>query len=200
MMFLLRRLLIPLVVLVGLFVVADRVALHFAERDVAKRLQADAHTSTTPGVSIHGFPFLTQLIAGKFGSVDIDMHGVDAGAVRISRLTVHVHDAHVSISDVIRQTSSQIHVQRATSQLLLTYDDIGRVLPAQIRDRVPNLARAVVRSASVTAADTISLATQFGDIPVRLPGLPFGIHLTGAKATDAGIVVDGEAKGLVVPS
>jgi len=35
MMFLLRRLLIPLVVLVGLFVVADRVALHFAERDVA---------------------------------------------------------------------------------------------------------------------------------------------------------------------
>jgi hypothetical protein len=52
----------------------------------------------------------------------------------------------------------------------------------------------------VTAADTISLGTQFGDIPVRLPGLPFGIHLIGAKATDAGIVVDGEATGLVVPS
>lgn len=198
-MVLLRRLLIPLAVLVVILVGLDRLSLYFAERDVAKRLQADAHTSTRPDVAIHGFPFLTQLIEGTFGSVGIDMHGLDAGSVRISRLTVQVHDAHVSIGDVIGQSSAKIHVKRATAQLLLTYDDIAQVLPAQIRSRA-HLARAVVRGVSIAAADTISIATPFGDFPIRLGGLPFGIRLTGAKATDAGLVVDGEARGLVVSS
>jgi hypothetical protein len=186
-MLLLRRLLIPLVVLAGLLVVADRVALHYAERDVAKRLQADAHTSTTPGVSIHGFPFLTQLIGGKFGSVDIDMHGIDTGTVRISRLTVHLHDAHVSLGDVLGQTSSQVRVDRATAQLFLTYQS----LPA-------HLDHSLIRGVSVSGDDTLVIRTPAGSVPLRLAGLPFGIRLTGAKATNAGIVVDGEANGLTV--
>ena len=193
----LRRLIVSAVLLLAVLVVLDRVAVHFAERDVAKRLQADAHTSTTPGVTIHGFPFLTQLVSGTFGRVDIDMHGIDAGSVHISRLTVQVHDAHVSIGDVISQSSSRIHVKRATAQLFLTYDDLARVLPSQIRSRA-KIDHALISSASVTGTDTVSLGTRFGDFPVRLTGLPFGIRLTGAKATLAGVTVDGEAAGLVL--
>jgi len=195
-----RRLLVSLVVLVAALLVLDRVGVWAAQRDVAKRLQAEAHTSTAPQVTIHGFPFLTQLVSGTFGHVDIAMHDVQAGDMEISRLTIQVHDAHVSIGDVIRQSNTKIHVKRATAQLLLTYDDIAHALPAQIRSRVPELVRSLVRTASVTAADTISIGTQFGVLPIQLPGLPFGIRLTGAKATQAGIVVDGAAQGLVLPT
>lgn len=194
-----RRLVISLVVLLAALLVLDRIGVWAAERDVGKRLQADAHTSTTPAVTIHGFPFLTQLVSGSFDDVDIDMHGIDAGHVRISRLTIQVHGAHVSIGDVLRQSRSRIHVDRATAQLLITYDDIARILPAQIRDRT-TVVRTLIRSVSITGADTVSLATQFGDIPLPLPGLPFGIRLTGAKATDTGVVVDGEARDLLVPA
>lgn len=179
--------------------VLDRVGVWAAERDVGKRLQTDAHTSTTPSVTIHGFPFLTQLASGSFDDVDINMHGLEAGHVHITRLTVQVHDAHVSMGDVISQRSTRIHVDRATAQLLITYDDIAQFVPAQIRTRT-TIVRTLIRTVSIAGADTISLGTQFGDIPLPIPGLPFGIRLTGAKATQAGVVVDGEARGLVVGS
>lgn len=187
------------VIVLAVLAVVDRLALHFAERDVAKRLQADAHTSSTPHVAIHGFPFLTQLISGTFGSVDIDMHGVQASAVHISRLTVQIHDAKVSIADVISQTSSKIHVKRATAQMFMTYDDIAQALPTAIRSR-QTVNHSLIQSASVTGPDTISLGTRFGDFPLRLIGLPFAIRLTGAKATETGVVVDGEAQGLTFSS
>ena len=193
----LRRIVIRVVIAIALLVVVDRLALHFAERDVAKRLQADAHTSSTPHVTIHNFPFLTQLISGTFANVDIDMHGVQASAVHISRLTIQIHDAKVSIADVITQSSSKIHVKRATAQLLMTYDDIAQALPAAIRSRQA-VNHSLIQSASVTGPQTISLGTRFGDFPLQLRGLPFAIRLTGAKATETGVVIDGEAQGLTI--
>jgi hypothetical protein len=192
-----RRIVIRVVIAIALLVVLDRLALHFAERDVAKRLQADAHTSSTPHVTIHNFPFLTQLISGTFADVDIDMHGVQASAVHISRLTIQIHDAHVSIGDVITQSSSKIHVKHATAQMVMAYDDIAQALPAAIRSR-ETVNHSLIQSASVTGPQTISLRTRFGDFPLQLRGLPFAIRLTGAKATETGVVVDGEAQGLVI--
>lgn len=198
-MLLVRRLVIPLVVLAAVFVGVDRLSLHYAEQDVAKRLQAAAHTSTRPAVTVKGFPFLTQLFKGTFDDIDINMHGVDAGLIHVSRLSIQVHDAKVSIGDVISQTSSAIHVKRATAQMLLTYADIAHVLPAQVRSRA-HLDHSTIKSASVKDGDTVLLGTDFGSFPLRLSGLPFSIRLTGAKATDAGVMVDGEAQGLLVPA
>ena len=198
-MVLVRRVVVPLVVLAAVFVGVDRLALHFAEQDVAKRLQATAHTSTRPDVTINGFPFLTQLFKGTFGDIDINMHGLDAGSIHVSRLNVQVHDAHVSIGDVISQTSSAIHVKSATAQMLLTYADMAQVLPAQVRSRA-HLDHSTIKTASVKGGDTVLLGTDFGSFPLRLSGLPFDIRLTGARATNAGVLVDGEAAGLTLHS
>lgn len=192
-----RKIVIRIVIALAILVVVDRVALHFAEREVAKRLQADGHTSTTPHVTIHNFPFLTQLISGTFADVDVDMHGVQASAVHISRLTIQIHDAHVSIADVITQSNSKVHVKHATAELFLTYDDLARALPEAIRSR-QTVNHSLIESASVTGPQTISLGTRFGDFPIQLRGLPFAIRLTGAKATETGVTIDGEATGLTL--
>jgi len=178
-----RRLIWSLVVIVALLAILDRVALAAAQHDVAERLKADAHLSSTPSVHIHGYPFLTQLIGGDYGDVDVVMHGLDGGGVRIDRLTVHVRGAHVSFSDVISQDRSRIRIDHATANLLLTS---------------AALHQADVTSASVSGGDTVVLHTSAVDVPVKLTNLPFGIRLTSAKTTQDGIEVTGDARGLVL--
>jgi len=178
-----RRLIWSLILIVALLAILDRVALAAAEHDVSERLKADAHLSSSPSVHIHGYPFLTQLLGGNYDDVDVVMRDVDAGAVQVDRLTVHVHGAHVSLGDVVSQDRSRVRIDRAVAELLITDAALDN----------PNLT-----GVSVSGGDTVVLHTKVGDVPVKLTGLPFGIRLTSAKTTQDGIEVTGEARGLIL--
>ncbi|HEX4654494.1 MAG TPA: DUF2993 domain-containing protein [Mycobacteriales bacterium] len=194
-----RRLVVTVLVLVALLAALDRVALWGAQHDVAERLQADAHLRTAPSVTIHGYPFLTQLIGGNYDDVDVVMRGLDSGGLRIDKLSVHVHGAHVSLSDVVSQNRSRIHVDRASAQMLLTYADLEGYVRNRLGAAAPaHVDHSVVTSASVRGSTTVVLHTSAGDLPITLTGLPFGIHLTSAKATQVGVEVSGSATGLVL--
>jgi hypothetical protein len=88
----LRVLLIIAVILGGLFVAADRLAVHFAEGEVADRLKTQEGLTTTPSVDIKGFPFLTQVAGGELDDVEVGMKDYDAdtgtsgGSIRIDDL------------------------------------------------------------------------------------------------------------------
>src|ERR1700710_2442505 len=84
-------------VLVALFVAADRIALHIAENKAAETLQSSQQLNTKPAVSVAGFPFLTQLVAGEFDDVTISANGLDVGnhTLQIASLVVHLH--HVTV-------------------------------------------------------------------------------------------------------
>ncbi|MET8942487.1 DUF2993 domain-containing protein [Streptomyces sp. NPDC004542] len=74
----LRALLIVVVILGGLFVIVDRVAVHFAEGEAADRLKATESLADTPDVSIKGFPFLTQLAGGSLDDVEVGIKDYEA--------------------------------------------------------------------------------------------------------------------------
>ncbi|MFS8199213.1 DUF2993 domain-containing protein [Streptomyces sp. CWNU-52B] len=74
----LRILLIVVVVLGGLFVIADRVAVGFAEDEAADRLKTNEGLASTPDVSIKGFPFLTQVVGGELDEVEVGIKNYDA--------------------------------------------------------------------------------------------------------------------------
>ncbi|WP_328495023.1 DUF2993 domain-containing protein [Streptomyces sp. NBC_00414] len=100
----LRILLIVTIVLGGLFVIADRVAVGFAEDEAADRLKTNEGLATTPDVSIKGFPFLTQVVGGELDEVQVgikdyeaDTSGAAGGTgadvpakIRIDDLTAHM--------------------------------------------------------------------------------------------------------------
>ncbi|MDQ1037161.1 hypothetical protein QFZ75_003577 [Streptomyces sp. V3I8] len=101
----LRILLIVTVVLGGLFVIADRVAVGFAEDEAADRLRTNEGLASTPDVSIKGFPFLTQVVGGELDEVEVgikdyeaDTSGATTGAgsgdapdkILIGNLTAHM--------------------------------------------------------------------------------------------------------------
>ena len=64
-----RKLLIALVVLAVLFVAVDRIALVIAEDEIASRIATAYSLPADPGVSITGFPFLTQVVSGNYQQI-----------------------------------------------------------------------------------------------------------------------------------
>jgi LmeA-like phospholipid-binding len=79
-----RKLLFALLAVIVLLIAADRVADAVAERKVSDRVAGGYGLPAKPGVRIAGFPFLTQVLAGSYPAVHIDVPGVLAGGVRYS--------------------------------------------------------------------------------------------------------------------
>lgn len=96
----LRALVIVVVVLGVLFVVADRVTVGIAEDKAAEKLRASQGLSSTPSVSIKGFPFLTQVVGGTLDEVDAELGGIEAGPdgsrLRIEQLNAQFHGVRLS--------------------------------------------------------------------------------------------------------
>jgi hypothetical protein len=92
----LRIFLIVVVILGGLFVIADRVAVHFAEGEAADKLKATESLADTPDVSIKGFPFLTQVAGGSLDDVEVGIKDYEAATgngaekIRIDDLKAHM--------------------------------------------------------------------------------------------------------------
>ncbi|MFI9117658.1 LmeA family phospholipid-binding protein [Streptomyces venezuelae] len=96
----LRILLIVAVVLGGVLVGIDRLAVSYAEDEAAGRVKLPSVNSESVEVDIKGFPFLTQVVDKRFDEVDVTVKGVSAQAgdkrVRVGELTVALRDVTVT--------------------------------------------------------------------------------------------------------
>ncbi|MBX9423874.1 MULTISPECIES: DUF2993 domain-containing protein [Streptomyces] len=96
----LRILLIVAVVLGGVLVGIDRLAVAYAESEASSRVKLSAARSESIDVDIKGFPFLTQVADKRFDEVDVKATGVTATAgsrrIRVGELTVALRDVTVT--------------------------------------------------------------------------------------------------------
>ena len=194
-----RRLIVSVIVLVGLLVAVDRIGLVLAERDVAHRIQADQHLSATPDVTIHGFPFLTQLFGGTYDNVDVTVRNLPTGLITVTRLTAHLHGAHVSFADVVTQHVSRIRIDRARAKVVVDFGDLAGLERQVGAQHFGALSAKTIASARVTGPHTVTLQLPFGfQFPLTLNGLPFGVSFVSVQVTQTGLVITGSATGLVV--
>ncbi|MDT7570653.1 MAG: hypothetical protein QOE05_827 [Actinomycetota bacterium] len=126
-----RGLLYTVVSVVVLAVAADRISLVLTERAVAAQLQTSGGLSIRPDVSIHGIPFLSQAIAGKYDEVDVSASEVTAGGGRLSKLDVTLRGVHVPLSDALSGSVDAVPVDGLRATVLLSYADMSK----QLRDR-----------------------------------------------------------------
>ncbi|MBV9292250.1 MAG: DUF2993 domain-containing protein [Frankiales bacterium] len=207
-----RRLVVTLLVLFAVLVVADRLAVSAAQRDVAQRLQVEQHLDHRPDVSIRGFPFLTQLVGGRYDEVDVTVRGLHAGPLAVSRVVAHLHGVHVSLGDVVRQHVSRVPIDRASAEVVLSFGDLNTFLLSR-------------QSARISAAGgKVHLSDDFGglhvdltlpievrgdaivirgsgplpDLTIPSSGLPFHLRLDSVQVGRNGLVVTGSAAGLVL--
>ncbi|MGH3662731.1 MAG: LmeA family phospholipid-binding protein [Micromonosporaceae bacterium] len=98
-------LLVTVLVLVGLAVLADRGAAWAAERAIAQKVsekaaQSNIDTEQEPEVTVEGFPFLTQALAGEYQGIRIRLEQLSVEGIQISSLEVHATEVQASFSDV----------------------------------------------------------------------------------------------------
>ncbi|GHG30926.1 hypothetical protein GCM10018791_54550 [Streptomyces zaomyceticus] len=88
------------VVLGGVLVGIDRLAVAYAESEAAGRVKLSSARSEAIEVDIKGFPFLTQVVDKRFDEVDVKATGVTATAgdkrIRVGELTVALRDVTVT--------------------------------------------------------------------------------------------------------
>lgn len=207
-----RRWLIVLVVLLGLLVAADRIGVAVTESTLASQIQKDQKLSQKPGVSIDGFPFLTQVVSRDFPHVTVDIRGLVASGVPISDIHADLRGVHVSsgynsatvdnltatailnYSDLSKAISNQVEnigtvtvSQGSDGQLKATYSLLGASVSAQVAASLQPGNTIELKSAGVDAGGLGGLVqavtpTNF-DVKIPLGALPFGIQLKSLVLT-----------------
>jgi LmeA-like phospholipid-binding len=116
-----KALVIGLVVLLALLV-ADRIAVAVVQGEVAERVAAEAGLGDEPDVEITGFPFLTQVVAGRYDDVRIRLDAADLDQPAGTRADIHLRGVDLPLSDALSSSVEQIPVERIDGVALLPYD------------------------------------------------------------------------------
>ncbi|WP_410814503.1 DUF2993 domain-containing protein [Micromonospora sp. 067-2] len=193
-----RKLLIGLVVLLlivaGLLVVADRVAVGVAERAIAKRVSQEVDKqgaqSSEPEVRVGGTPFLTQVLDGRYQRISIKLRDVRASVegdtVRLPVLNVDAHNVRASL-DTLRTGRGDVIADTVDGTGTISYDSLAALLnrpgltlgeqggKLAVTAPVDILGQKLTVSgtADVTVADNGAVALRFNDLDAAgLPNLP----------------------------
>jgi hypothetical protein len=159
-----KALLVLVVVLLGLGVAADRVAVHVAESQVSTRLGASSGLHGPPTVDITGFPFLTQAVAGTYDDVRIALTAAELGQPAGTRADVSLHGVHVPLSSVLSGSVRTVPVDRIEGTATLSYALLSaRLGPGTtlVREgnglRITRTVEVLGQSFPLTAVGTLSL-------------------------------------------
>ncbi|MEU7135430.1 DUF2993 domain-containing protein [Streptomyces sp. NPDC046261] len=133
-------------------VLADRCAVMYAEKKAQQQLQQALHLAAEPQVDIHGFPFLTQVLAKRLQEVDVTV--LDVAADRVSLAKVRASARDIRLTGSLPTGVKGAVVGDLGGSVLLSFEDMSRELGAsQIRfsDRGGN---------AISADGRLSLAGQ----------------------------------------
>lgn len=139
----LRILLIVVVILAALFVVVDRVAVHFAEGEAADKLKATENLDDTPDVSIKGFPFLTQVAGGSLDDVEVGIKTYEA-ATGNGGETIRIDDLKADMKGVdFSGDYSSATASTATGTATVAYDELLKTAKSEPTQVAPGITATV---------------------------------------------------------
>ncbi|MFG2723141.1 DUF2993 domain-containing protein [Streptomyces sp. NPDC048416] len=172
----LRILLIIVIVLGGIFVAADRIAVNIAESKAADKIRNSQHLGSTPDVDIKGFPFLTQVLGRELDEVDVSLSGVTATAgghsVNVTEVTAELYAVRIDSS------FSSVVAGRADGAANISYADLSKAAPKGATVGYAGAERAAKGQVKVTGPLTDLLEGQGVTLPASIKAM-----LQGQKVT-----------------
>jgi hypothetical protein len=166
----LRILLIIVVVLGGIFVAVDRIAVNVAENKAADKIKSSQGLNSTPDVSIKGFPFLTQVLASKLDEVDVKVSGITASAqgrsIELTEVTAQLKDV------TINSSFSSAVAADATGTARISYADLTKSAPKGATVSYAGAERAAKGQVKVTGDIAELLEGAGASVPESLKALP----------------------------
>jgi hypothetical protein len=208
--------LITVIVVIVHLVVSDFAAKAYTENQMASQVQSSLGLSGKPKVTIHGFPFWTQLLARDFKTVTVtasnetvNVSSAGSGLLEISSLNATLDGMHI-------HGRNSATIDHFTATALVTFTALGKVggIPSGVtlEPDGPNQIKATVSlfglfSDSATAQVTQSGPNQinvkvsdFGGIPasalgnlgnftVTIPKMPAGVTIQSVSVTQQGLQI-----------
>lgn len=210
--------LFAVIVLVILLVIGDRVALAVTENQFAGQIQSNG-LPVTPSVSIEGFPFLTQLVAKDFHTVNISASDVPAGPVSITSINAKIQGLHfTSLSssasaraDRVDATAfvsfgaltaaggiaggSQITVTPSGPDTVKISADLGGIVSDSEEARITTTGPQTISVKVLPSGGPLgSLLGSFGSFSFSLPkGVPSSLRITNLALGSQGLTISASA-------
>ena len=207
-----KALLVLIVLVLGLGVAADRVAVNVAENQVSTRLGDSGALHGRPGVDITGFPFLTQAFAGRYDDVRISLTAADLGLPAGTRADLSLHGVRLPLSSVLSGSVHSVPVDRIDGTATLSYALLSaRLGPGTtvVREgsglRITRTVSVLGQSFPLTAVGTLTLqgrdivvhVQKAAGVGVRVPGFVLD---QAARLLDLRYQVPGLPFGLALTS
>ena len=207
--------LITLIVIIVVLVGGDRAANAITENQMASQIQSSLGLSGKPSVTIQGFPFLTQLAARDFRTVDINASNetitsssAGSGLLKIASLTATLHGMHI-------HGLNSATIDQFTASALITFSALGNVGgipqgitlsadgPNQIKANISigPLSETAVAQVTRTGSNQINVKVVNADgIPASvlgnlanfsfsIPKLPAGVTIQSISVTQQGLQI-----------
>jgi hypothetical protein len=158
-----RKLAIVALVLLGLLLVADRVAESFAEGAIADRV--DAELDQRPDVEIGGVSFLLQALTGRYDEIRVSGERASRAGLGVSDFQAELEGVEVPLSDVVQGSVSRVPTEVIRGSALVGFDDLAEVVGGGIeitaegadRVRVSGSLNLLGRQVQASAVSEVSL-------------------------------------------
>lgn len=168
-----RKVLVVLLLLAIVGVVAaDRIGVRIAEDRIAQEVAAQTELTRQPDVTIHGIPFLTQVVGGEYEHIEIAIGDWTEQGVTVTDVTVDMRGVAAPLSEVTGGNTANVTARTATVSAVVPYSLIQKNAPREVK----------------------RVAPQGDNLAVDLEGSLLGFRLAGSgvvelKPTDRGIAV-----------
>jgi LmeA-like phospholipid-binding len=165
-----RRLVIALLVLVGLFVAVDYGAAALAESAVSRQMREQIGLVDDPSVRINGFPFLTQAISGQYSSVDVDATHIRVGQLQELGVRAQLRDVSAPLPMLLGSGPKSLSVKAVEGVVQIPASDVQRLVPGIEKLRIENVDEYALEQVVVDEGADKSLRTIEPENAVRLVG------------------------------
>ncbi|MBQ1024297.1 DUF2993 domain-containing protein [Micromonospora sp. C95] len=200
-----------LLVLAGLIAIADRVAASVAERTIADEVRQQVAQqnaqSSPPEVEVGGFPFLTQVLDGRYERISIKLRDVQASvqgdAVALPSLDVDARNVRASL-DTLRTGQGEVVAETVNGTGTVSYQSLSALLDREgltLGERDGQLAvtapvdilgqrLTVTGTADIVVGEQGQVALKFDDLDAEgLPDVPLARALVSNFARSISVDV-----------
>lgn len=120
-----RRLVVGAVVLLALVFAADRGAVFLAQRQLADQIQQQEGLRQRPTVAVRGFPFLTQVVRGRYDGAEVGLRDLHSNRLPVRRLRVELHDVRLPLRDLLSRSIDGVAVGEVRGTARVDYADLA---------------------------------------------------------------------------
>jgi hypothetical protein len=153
-------------VVAGTLPLLDRLLAALAERKAAEVLSAPfGHPAT---VRVHGTPFLTQALRGRYRDVEV-LGTLRIGEIVGATLVAHLTNAYLPVRDLLGRRARELPCEHVEGRLVLPYPELARIA------RIPGLTLAfegerLIATAALPVPGISQLARVTGEAVLTLVG------------------------------